>query len=191
MPKYFQYKVCGYFLYFTSSCTIEAMHVHASDSKLTESGSAKFFIKSNGDTIVSRKGVLNDREISRIQAFIKENYMTMFQLWSLWSKNGFYGNWCLRRKCLKPAIKKPPCSQRRCWKIILALQAGCKIGLEFTVLLSIDRAFLNHQDNFLNRMGHAYLIGFVQGINNARAMSIYANHVRFVQKPQKQGELHD
>lgn len=31
MPKYYEFKVCGYYLYYTSSCVIEAMHVHASD----------------------------------------------------------------------------------------------------------------------------------------------------------------
>lgn len=49
MPKYYDFKVAGYYLYFTSFCVIECMHVHASDSKLTEGGSAKFFVKSNGD----------------------------------------------------------------------------------------------------------------------------------------------
>ncbi len=48
MPKYYAFKICGYYLYFTSHCIIEAMHVHASDKKLTESGSAKFFVKGNG-----------------------------------------------------------------------------------------------------------------------------------------------
>lgn len=50
MPKYFDFKVCGYYLYFTSKCIIECMHVHASDKRLTEAGSAKFFVKGNGDT---------------------------------------------------------------------------------------------------------------------------------------------
>ena len=45
MPKYYQFKVAGYYLYFTSHCVIECMHVHASDRKLTESGSAKLFVK--------------------------------------------------------------------------------------------------------------------------------------------------
>lgn len=74
MPKYYQFKVIGYYLYFTSFCIVECMHVHASDSKLTESGSAKFFVKANGDSILQNKGVLNEREIAKIQAFIKENY---------------------------------------------------------------------------------------------------------------------
>ena len=47
MPKYYEYKVCGYYLYYTSHCVIEAMHVHASDRKLTEMGSAKLFVKKN------------------------------------------------------------------------------------------------------------------------------------------------
>ena len=50
------------------------MHVHASDRKLTEAGSAKFFVKNNGDTILQNRGVLNDREVRKIQAFIKQNY---------------------------------------------------------------------------------------------------------------------
>lgn len=65
MPKYYEYKIAGYYLYFTSHCTIEAMHVHASDRHLTESGSAKFFVKGNGDTVVQNRGILTDREISK------------------------------------------------------------------------------------------------------------------------------
>ena len=34
MPKYFQYKVAGYYLYFTSHSIVEPIHAHASDSKL-------------------------------------------------------------------------------------------------------------------------------------------------------------
>ena len=49
MPKYYDFKVVGYYLYFTSFCVVECMHVHASDSRLTEGGSAKFFVKSNGE----------------------------------------------------------------------------------------------------------------------------------------------
>mgnify|MGYP003559700556 CR=1 FL=1 len=55
MPKYFDFKICGYYLYFTSHCIVEAMHVHASDRRLTEQGSAKLFVKGNGDTIVKDK----------------------------------------------------------------------------------------------------------------------------------------
>ena len=47
MPKYFDFMICGYYLYFTSHCIVEAMHVHASDKRLTEAGSAKFFVKGN------------------------------------------------------------------------------------------------------------------------------------------------
>ena len=31
MPKYYEFKVAGYYLYFTSFCTVACMHVHASD----------------------------------------------------------------------------------------------------------------------------------------------------------------
>ena len=91
MPKYFQYKVAGYFLYFTSYCIVECMHVHASDRKLTEAGSAKFFVKDNGDTVVQNRGRLNDRELKSIQEFIKENYLIMYKKWAEYSQEGFYG----------------------------------------------------------------------------------------------------
>ena len=90
MPKYYQDKICGYYLYFTSFCTVECMHVHASDRKLTESGSAKFFVKDNGDTVLQNRGVLNDREILKIQQFIKDNYKDMYIRWAKYSNNGFY-----------------------------------------------------------------------------------------------------
>lgn len=81
MPKYYEFKVCGYYLYYTSSCIIEAMHVHASDRKLTESGSAKFFVMKNGDTTIEKQGQLNDREIRKIREFIKDNYKDMYLKW--------------------------------------------------------------------------------------------------------------
>lgn len=92
MPKYYEYKVCGYYLNYTSHCIIEAMHVHASDRKLTESGSAKFYVKSNGETTVEDKGVLSNKEIRLIREFIKENYKEMYLKWIDKSDNGFYEN---------------------------------------------------------------------------------------------------
>ena len=41
----YDFMICGYYLYFTSHCIIEAMHVRASDKHLTESCSAKLFPK--------------------------------------------------------------------------------------------------------------------------------------------------
>ena len=90
MPKYYEFKVAGYYLYFTSFCVVECMHVHASDKKLTEAGSAKFFVKGNGDSVLQNKVILTDREISKIQAFIKENYEKMYEKWAQYSENGFY-----------------------------------------------------------------------------------------------------
>lgn len=90
MPKYYEFKVAGYYLYFTSFCVVECMHVHASDKKLTEAGSTKFFVKGNGDSVLQNKGILTDREISKIQAFIKENYEKMYEKWAQYSENGFY-----------------------------------------------------------------------------------------------------
>ena len=90
MPKYYEFKVAGYYLYFTSFCVVECMHVHASDKKLTEAGSAKFFVKGNGDSVLQNKRILTDWEIGKIQAFIKENYEKMYENWAQYSENGFY-----------------------------------------------------------------------------------------------------
>lgn len=90
MPKYYEFKVAGYYLYFTSHCIIECMHVHASDGRLTEMGSAKFFVKENGDSIIQNKGTLNDRETRKIQTFIKNNYQEMYLKWTQYSKEGYY-----------------------------------------------------------------------------------------------------
>ena len=92
MPKYYEFKVAGYYLYFTSFCTIECMHVHASDRKLTEQGSAKLFVKNNGDTVLQKRGILTDIEISKIQSFIKENYKEMYLKWAEFSNKGFWGS---------------------------------------------------------------------------------------------------
>lgn len=90
MPKYFDFKVCGYYLYFTAHRIVECMHVHASDSRLTERGSGKFFVKSDGDTVVQDRGALSDRELRIIRKFIKSNYQTMYLKWASMSDNGFY-----------------------------------------------------------------------------------------------------
>jgi len=92
---YYEFKVCGYYLYYTASCVIEAMHVHASDRKLTEAGSAKFFVKSDGDTTIQKQGQLNEREVREIRKFIKKNYKEMYLKWQQLSNTGYYGEWIL------------------------------------------------------------------------------------------------
>ena len=91
MPKYYEFMVAGYYLYFTSHCVIECMHVHASDRRLTEEASAKLFVRKNGDTVVQNVGVLSDRELRKIQKFIKVNYQEMYLKWAAYSQQGFYG----------------------------------------------------------------------------------------------------
>ncbi|HJC73576.1 MAG TPA: DUF4160 domain-containing protein [Candidatus Mediterraneibacter faecavium] len=90
MPKYYEFKVAGYYLYFTSHCVIECMHVHASDRKLTEAGSAKFFVENTGETVLKNRGILTDKEIRIIQRFIKQNYQEMYLKWAEYSSEGFY-----------------------------------------------------------------------------------------------------
>ncbi len=83
MPKYYEFKVAGYYLYFTSFCVVECMHVHASDRKLTETGSAKLFVKNNGDTVVQNKGLLNDREMARFSNSLRKITKCIFTGYSI------------------------------------------------------------------------------------------------------------
>ena len=66
------------------------MHAHASDTQLREAGSAKFFVKSDGSTVVQKRGILSDREIRGIQEFIKDHYIEMYEMWKKDSDKGFY-----------------------------------------------------------------------------------------------------
>ena len=81
MPKYYSFLVAEHYLYFTSFCIVEAMHVHASDKELTEARSAKFFVRADGSSKMEKRGDLTDRQVSVIQRFIKENYVEMYQRW--------------------------------------------------------------------------------------------------------------
>jgi len=81
MPKYYNYKIAGYYLYFTSTCIVEPIHSHASDSKLTESGSAKIWVKENGDTVVASYGIVSTKDMNKIREFIKDNIEDMKKSW--------------------------------------------------------------------------------------------------------------
>ena len=90
MPKYYRDKIADHYLYFTSQCIVEAMHVHASDKQLTENTSAKFFVKNDGSSVLQRRGDLTDSQITTIQKFIKENYMDMYKTWKDFGGGDFY-----------------------------------------------------------------------------------------------------
>ena len=64
--------------------------MYASDSRLTESFSAKLFVRSDGSTVVQKQGALTDQELRKIQSFIKEHYLEMYEMWKTDSDNGFY-----------------------------------------------------------------------------------------------------
>ena len=57
---------------------------------MTEAGSAKFLVKEDGDSVVQQQGELNEREIRKIQFFIKNNYQDMYIKWMQYSREGFY-----------------------------------------------------------------------------------------------------
>ena len=90
MPKYYRDRIADHYLYFTAKCIIEAMHVHASDKKLTETNSAKFFVRADGSTVLQHRGDLTDKELGIIERFIKENYMDMYQTWKDFGGEDFY-----------------------------------------------------------------------------------------------------
>ncbi len=91
MPKYTNDIVAGYVLYFTSKCVIEAMHVHASDRELSETGSAKLYVYENGDTKVNRWGTVNEKDMEKIRDYIRINHKLMYEKWKKYSDNGYYG----------------------------------------------------------------------------------------------------
>lgn len=90
MPKYTTDIIAGYALYFTSKCIVEAMHVHASDKSLTESGSAKLFVLEDGNTKVQEHGRVSKADMIKIQRYIKKNYKLMYKKWRQYSTTGYY-----------------------------------------------------------------------------------------------------
>ncbi|MBQ6505618.1 MAG: DUF4160 domain-containing protein [Flexilinea sp.] len=90
MPKFYPYKIADHFLYFTAECIVEAMHVHASDRKMTEAYSAKFLVRSDGSSFMQKRGDLTDKEIRLITEFIKENYIDMYKMWKNFGGMDFY-----------------------------------------------------------------------------------------------------
>lgn len=67
------------------------MHVHASDRRLTEANSAKLFVKSDGNTVVAKVGMLTVQAMRSIKKYVRKNYLEMYQKWSVYSDEGFYG----------------------------------------------------------------------------------------------------
>ena len=57
---------------------------------MSQSGSAKLFVKGNGDTEIKDRGRLTDKEMRVIRDFIKDNYKEMYLKWSALSDKGFY-----------------------------------------------------------------------------------------------------
>ena len=90
MPKYSEDKVFNHYLYFTSHCIVEAMHVHAENEELSEDSSAKFFVRADGSSVMKRKGHLTRKEQAGIQRYIKKHYLAMYIKWSRKSKQGFF-----------------------------------------------------------------------------------------------------
>jgi len=90
MPKYAEDKIFNHYLYFTSHCTVEAMHVHAGNEEMAEETSAKFFVRADGSSVMQRKGDLTRKEQVGIQHYIQKHYLAMYAKWTRKSKQGFY-----------------------------------------------------------------------------------------------------
>ena len=54
------------------------------------SGMVYNFVRSDGSTVVQKQGALTDQELRKIQSFIKEHYLEMYEMWKTESDNGFY-----------------------------------------------------------------------------------------------------
>ena len=74
----------------TLQCIVEAMHVHASDKKVTEKDSAKFFVRADGSSVIQKRGDLTDKEITKIQKFIQANYIGMYKTWKDFGGGEFF-----------------------------------------------------------------------------------------------------
>jgi len=90
MPKYSEDKIFNHYLYFTTHCTVEAMHVHAGNEKMAEECAAKFFVRADGSSVMKRRGDLTRKEQIGIQRYIQKHYLAMYAKWSRKSKQGFY-----------------------------------------------------------------------------------------------------
>ena len=90
MPKYSEDKVFNHYLYFTSHCIVEAMHVHAGNEELSEDSSAKFFVRADGSSVMQKQGDLIEREENTITRFIKENYLDMYKMWKDFGGGEFF-----------------------------------------------------------------------------------------------------
>ncbi|MCD7820512.1 MAG: hypothetical protein LUH07_15915 [Lachnospiraceae bacterium] len=53
---------------------------------MTEEGSAKFFVKENGNSVLQNRGMPDDREVRKIQIFIKEHYLEMYENWARYTQ---------------------------------------------------------------------------------------------------------
>jgi hypothetical protein len=49
-----------------------------------------FTRRADGDSVLQNRGILTDKEIGKIQQFIKEHYQDMYCKWAEYSKHGFY-----------------------------------------------------------------------------------------------------
>lgn len=94
MGKYVEYKVAGYWMYYTSHCLNEGIiHVHATDKgKLSEAGSAKIWVHSDGTSTVAKRGLLNDRDLLEIQDWIFDNIDIIDKEWYKNNMGGEYKN---------------------------------------------------------------------------------------------------
>lgn len=88
MPKYTNDKVDGYYLYFTSKCIVEAMHVHAGKST-TNGQSTKFWVYEDGSSTMVGKSRMSAKTEKAIKEYIAVNYLDMYATWQRYSNEGF------------------------------------------------------------------------------------------------------
>ena len=65
------------------------MYMQATEN-LQKKDTEEFFCKNDSDTVLQNRGMLNDRDIRKIQAYIKRHYKEMYKKWAQYSENDFY-----------------------------------------------------------------------------------------------------
>lgn len=95
MGKYIDFKIAGYWIYYTSHCLNEGIiHIHATDKgKLTEGDSAKLWVYKDGRSKVEKIGRLNKKELIEIQEWVKNN---IDLIESEWLKNNMGGSFKIK-----------------------------------------------------------------------------------------------
>lgn len=83
MGKIVEYKVYGYYIYYTMHCLSEGIiHVHTNPNNIgSERNAGKFFVYEDGRSRLEKKGCMSDKDVLKIQGWIKDNIDIIKNKW--------------------------------------------------------------------------------------------------------------